>query len=298
MISLDTSNNRSGGFGKYVIVGAITFVGGVAATLMLSSYLQSGQRDAIVALAEQVEALQQSQVEVTRAAAITTPDLPLPEVVEAVTTIPSATAALAEPVETAAVSAEVIDPVAEQAAREDRIAEALAAVHRNKMRMLTEGVLAGMYSVTTESLDGEGTRIAIDARNARSATQEIEELLASAATDGSIALPDSVSTADGNVDTSTLLFDLVQRSLEQQGDDGVAAAAELRRQAFSASEASTTVENGQRFYTVEAGDSLAYIALQFYGRTGAYNRIYEANLNILSSPDEIQTGQRLVIPNL
>lgn len=51
-----------------------------------------------------------------------------------------------------------------------------------------------------------------------------------------------------------------------------------------------------RYYAVQEGDSLAYIALQFYGRPAAFQRILEANLDILQSPDKIQTGQLLHIP--
>lgn len=332
MMSLG-NNSQSGGssVGKYLIVGGITFVAGIAATLTLSTWLQSGQRDAIQALAEQV---QQMQVDVTRAApevelalpaatieaapAAVVEAAPVAEVISPVAgSIPSATAALAadpavveeviavaaaapvieaeapEPIE---VTAEVVAAAEETISREDRVAEALAAVHRNKMRMLTEGVLAGLYEVTTEEIEGGGTRIAIDARNARTATAEIQQLLDQAALDGDIALPASVSTSDGAVDTSTLLFDLVQRSLEAEGEEGQAAASELRQQAFAVSQATTEVEGGQRIYTVERGDSLAYIALQFYGSTGAYDRIYQANLDILDSPDRIRAGQRLVIP--
>lgn len=332
MMSLGKTNQSGGGsLGKYIVVGGITFVAGVAATLALSTWLQSGQRDAIAALAAQMEQMQQTQLQVTRAAPADT--LALPEVGEAIeqvvadvvaepveevapvievaaSSIPSATAALLaeeQPVETAAapveqaeaieVTAEVVAAAEETISREDRVAEALAAVHRNKMRMLTEGVLAGMYTVTTEQTEAGGTRIAIDARNARTTTAEIQALLEQAAQDGDIALPASVSTSDGDVDTSTLLFDLVQRSLESVGEEGQAAATELRQQAFAVSEATTEVEGGQRYYTVERGDSLAYIALQFYGSTGAYDRIYQANLDILDSPDRIRTGQRLLIPD-
>ena len=72
----------------------------------------------------------------------------------------------------------------------------------------------------------------------------------------------------------------------------------LRRRAFAASAAKTQIVNGQRFYTVEAGDSLAYISLQFYGSTNAYEKIFDANRSAISSPNQIQIGQRLVIPEV
>jgi nucleoid-associated protein YgaU len=71
----------------------------------------------------------------------------------------------------------------------------------------------------------------------------------------------------------------------------------MSRKAFAASNAGTTVEDGMRVYTVRAGDSLAYISLQFFGVLNAYTRILEANRDTLQSPDKIQVGQRLIIPS-
>ncbi|MCO4847412.1 MAG: LysM peptidoglycan-binding domain-containing protein [Yoonia sp.] len=70
----------------------------------------------------------------------------------------------------------------------------------------------------------------------------------------------------------------------------------MSRRAFEASAAKTQLVNGQRFYTVQEGDSLAYISLQFYGNTNAYQSIFEANRTAIASPDKIQVGQRLFIP--
>jgi len=53
-----------------------------------------------------------------------------------------------------------------------------------------------------------------------------------------------------------------------------------------------------RFYTVGAGDSLGAIAIKFYGDARFYAAIFDANRAILSSPDRIRTGQRLVIPEV
>jgi LysM repeat protein len=52
-----------------------------------------------------------------------------------------------------------------------------------------------------------------------------------------------------------------------------------------------------RSYTVKAGDSLSKISKQFYGNAGDYMRIFEANRDKLSSPDQIQPGQELIIPD-
>jgi LysM repeat protein len=53
---------------------------------------------------------------------------------------------------------------------------------------------------------------------------------------------------------------------------------------------------GGQTYTVKAGDTLSKIAKEFYGNANAYNKIFEANKDQLSSPDRINVGQELKIP--
>jgi len=56
------------------------------------------------------------------------------------------------------------------------------------------------------------------------------------------------------------------------------------------------VETGERIYTVEKGDTLQKISEKAYGTTKKWKKIFEANRNILESPDKIKPGQELVIP--
>ncbi|MGI9033431.1 MAG: LysM peptidoglycan-binding domain-containing protein [Acidimicrobiales bacterium] len=49
-------------------------------------------------------------------------------------------------------------------------------------------------------------------------------------------------------------------------------------------------------YTVEPGDTLAAIARQFYGDTGLWPRLFEANRNQIHDPDLIFAGQVLRVP--
>jgi len=51
-------------------------------------------------------------------------------------------------------------------------------------------------------------------------------------------------------------------------------------------------------HTVKSGDTLGKIAKKYYGSASKYNTIFEANTNILKSPDLIFPGQELLIPNL
>ena len=60
--------------------------------------------------------------------------------------------------------------------------------------------------------------------------------------------------------------------------------------------ASASGGQSSRTYTVQAGDSLSKISKQFYGSANEYMKIFNANRDQLSNPDQIQPGQRLVIP--
>lgn len=51
-----------------------------------------------------------------------------------------------------------------------------------------------------------------------------------------------------------------------------------------------------RTYTVVKGDSLSKIAQREYGHANQWNRIYEANRDLLNDPDKIYPGQILKIP--
>ena len=51
-------------------------------------------------------------------------------------------------------------------------------------------------------------------------------------------------------------------------------------------------------HTVSSGETLGKIAKQYYGKSGKYTAIFEANTHILKNPDVIHQGQELVIPNL
>lgn len=49
-------------------------------------------------------------------------------------------------------------------------------------------------------------------------------------------------------------------------------------------------------YRVQRGDTLSSIAARFYGNRNYWRKIYEANRNLLESPESLRVGQVLVIP--
>ena len=51
-----------------------------------------------------------------------------------------------------------------------------------------------------------------------------------------------------------------------------------------------------KVYVVVAGDSLSKIAKREYGDANEWQRIFEANKDILKDPDKIYPGQKLKIP--
>jgi nucleoid-associated protein YgaU len=47
---------------------------------------------------------------------------------------------------------------------------------------------------------------------------------------------------------------------------------------------------------VESGDTLLAIAQQFYGDATLWQRIFDANKDIITNADSLQVGQKLRIP--
>ena len=60
--------------------------------------------------------------------------------------------------------------------------------------------------------------------------------------------------------------------------------------------ATTDAGDEATYYTVKSGDTLSGISKTVYGNANQYNKIFEANRPMLSSPDKIYPGQTLRIP--
>jgi nucleoid-associated protein YgaU len=59
---------------------------------------------------------------------------------------------------------------------------------------------------------------------------------------------------------------------------------------------SSSTAPAEKIYEVKSGDSLSKIAKQEYGNANEWNRIFEANKDILKDPNKIFPGQKLKIP--
>jgi nucleoid-associated protein YgaU len=56
------------------------------------------------------------------------------------------------------------------------------------------------------------------------------------------------------------------------------------------------VATRERVHEVVSGDTLAKISIQYYGDEKQFQKIFEANKDVLETPDSLQVGQKLKIP--
>lgn len=66
----------------------------------------------------------------------------------------------------------------------------------------------------------------------------------------------------------------------------------------AAIKATENVASAPQEYTIKSGDSLSKIAKQFYGDAQKWNKIYEANKDIIKDPNMIHPNQKIKIPKL
>lgn len=168
----------------------------------------------------------------------------------------------------------------------------------------TASILAGIQAATgqiatlpeRQSLE----TLVVGALKAGQSDADIDALVNSAAAAGEVSVPKILVTSEGRVDTHVLLANIVTQAQIAAGrmptvpvtTPDTTAGLEVRVVQRA------TEEIQARFYTVQPGDSLGAIAITFYGRSDLYGLIFAANRQILSSPDRIRIGQRLVIPQL
>ena len=60
--------------------------------------------------------------------------------------------------------------------------------------------------------------------------------------------------------------------------------------------ATTATAGRSTYYTIQSGDTLSKIAKEKYGDASAYNKIFEANREVIGDPDKIYPGQQIRIP--
>ena len=105
--------------------------------------------------------------------------------------------------------------------------------------------------------------------------QEIDQLIVQAVDHGTLVIPNTLRTTSGQPNTMAMLATLVD--------------------ATTPTKATLTRDVGNT-YVVRPGDSLASIAVKYYGSTDAVNDIFWANKDRLSDPDQLRVGQTIFLP--
>ncbi len=172
-------------------------------------------------------------------------------------------------------------------------------------RQSTSEILAGIEAATgnTSVLQERDTleAIVIAALRAGTSDEEIDQIVNTAAAEGTVAVPEILVTSDGRVDTHVLLTNIVTQAQLAAGGPApsIPEATPENTQGMEVRVVQQATEAVQaRFYTVQPGDSLGKISITFFGSVEHYEAIFEANRGLLSSPDRIRVGQRLVIPQI
>lgn len=165
----------------------------------------------------------------------------------------------------------------------------------------TSNILAGIQAATGETsvLEQPETleSIVIAALRAGESDDRIDEIVNAAAASGSVAIPDVLVTAEGRVDTHVMLNNIVTQAQIAAGG-AAPSVPNVSPSNTPGMEVRTGASGEERIYTVQSGDSLGAISVKFYGVISYYDDIFEANQTVLSSPDRIRAGQRLVIPQI
>ena len=105
--------------------------------------------------------------------------------------------------------------------------------------------------------------------------QEIDQLIVQAVDHGTLIIPDTLRTPNGQPNTMAMLATLVDATTPT---------------------APTLTRDIGNTYVVRPGDSLASIAVKYYGSTDAVNDIFWANKDRLSDPDQLRVGQTIFLP--
>ena len=124
----------------------------------------------------------------------------------------------------------------------------------------------------------------------------IDALVNEAVGKGVVEAPSGLVTTEGRVDTAVLLASIVAHA--QEGPEFGEGDAPLPDVATAGTAVMHYLATEDLLYTVAPGDSLGALALRFYGDASKFVNILSANSGRIRSPNDIRTGQKLVIPSL
>lgn len=231
------------------------------------------------------------------------PALPIVDQAAITAAVAEASAPQNAPDETTASVLSTLTQIAPQ--EEILVAQAETAVPDATVQSTLAGIMAARGLSQAPDPSQGLTDLVTQALNAGESDAYIQAMLQEVAEQGHVDVSSELRTTDGSVDTRVLLSQIVSQANASGADIQIPeqVATPVAGFAGGAGVETRTVQRASgtetyRFYTVQSGDSLGGIAHHFYGDAALYVVIFEANRQMLSSPDRIRRGQRLVIPKL
>jgi nucleoid-associated protein YgaU len=112
-----------------------------------------------------------------------------------------------------------------------------------------------------------------------------------------LATAPGINTVQDNMTVAAPVAEAVSEEAETAVQDPLPEPAETAEPTESAEPAEPAEPaSGEQTYTVQSGDTLWKISENHYGDGSKYMKIFEANSDLLESPDRIFPGQELIIP--
>jgi len=181
---------------------------------------------------------------------------------------------------------QIIDVIAARDLGFTTSAVPVGAAVKDALSVLGFGVTGDIPSAT----DRRFARIVGEALKARVPDTEIIAAIDTTARSGGLVVPAGLVRADGQIDTATFLNAVVTTAMRLT-ENATPVVPDL-----SNDPTAIITPNGYA-YVITAADSLAAIAVKFYGDVMQTDRIVQANPIALARPEMITAGTRITIPS-
>lgn len=86
------------------------------------------------------------------------------------------------------------------------------------------------------------------------------------------------------------------KGVSSVNDDGLRVAGSRAQTAGPVTAGTAPTPTASRYYTIQSGDTLSKIAKEYYGDPNEYDKIFDANREVIGDPDKIYPGQQIRIP--
>lgn len=115
--------------------------------------------------------------------------------------------------------------------------------------------------------------------------------------DLNVTFQDGKATVIGTTDSAEAAQKAVLLAGNVKGVSEVVPKIDIVEVTSAGKDASAALEPGNvQYYEIASGDTLSKIAQKFYQNANQYQRIFEANREVIKDPDLIYPGQKIRIP--